>query len=103
MNVYSHGRPDGEQCSSSIIEGLSHSLPVISHSAPSMGQVAQIGDAGKVVTTYKEYADVMRDLLSDDKYYKQCSENAAKRYNMIYNVDSIIGKFIELYKTVTNV
>jgi len=103
LNVYSHGRSDGEQCSSSIIEGLSHSLPVISHSAPSMGQVAQIGDAGKVVNTYDEYADVMRDLLSDDKYYKQCSENAAKRYNMIYNVDSIIEKFIELYKTVTNV
>ena len=102
LDVYSHGRSDGEQCSSSIIEGLSHSLPIISHSAPSMGQVAQIGDAGKVVNDYLEYANVMRDLLCDDKYYEQCAENASKRYNTIYNVDSIIEKFIELYKTVSN-
>ena len=103
LDVYAHGRSDGEQCSSSIIEGLSHSLPIISHSAPSMGQVAQIGDAGKVVNNYREYADVMGDLLCDDKYYEQCAMNAAERYNKIYNIDSIIEKFIDLYKTVSNV
>ena len=103
LDVYAHGRSDGEQCSSSIIEGLSHSLPIISHSAPSMGQVAQIGDAGKVVNDYREYADVMGDLLCDDKYYEQCAMNAADQYNKIYNIDSIIEKFIDLYKTVSNV
>ena len=103
LDVYAHGRSDGEQCSSSIIEGLSHSLPVISHTAPSMGQVAQIGDAGKVVNDCFEYADVMGDLMCDDKYYEQCTENATKQYNTVYNVDSIIGKFVELYKKVSNV
>ena len=68
-----------------------------------MGQVAQIGDAGKVVDDYREYAAVMGDLLYDDKYYEQCTENAAERYNKIYNIDSIIEKFVELYKKVTNV
>ena len=33
------------------------------HTAPSMGQVAQIGDAGKVVNDCFEYADVMGDLM----------------------------------------
>jgi hypothetical protein len=68
-----------------------------------MGQVAQIGDAGKVVNDCFEYADVMGDLMGDDKYYEQCTENAAKQYNTVYNVDSIIGKFVELYKKVSNV
>jgi len=103
LNVYAHGRSDGEQCSSSIIEGLSHSLPMISHAAISMGQVEQIGDAGKVVDGYEEYAQVMMDLMSDTKYYNQCSENAEVRYNTTYNVDSIMQRFIELYKEVTNV
>ena len=31
LNVYAHGRSDGEQCSSSIIEGLSHHLPTVSY------------------------------------------------------------------------
>lgn len=103
LDVYTHGRSDGEQCSSSIIEGLSHSLPIISHTAPSMGQLEQIGDAGKVVDNYLEYSQVMSDLMIDDKYYQQCRSNASKRYSTIYNIDSIIEKFIELYKSVVNV
>jgi len=78
-------------------------LPMISHAAISMGQVEQIGDAGKVVDGYEEYAQVMMDLMSDTKYYNQCSENAEVRYNTTYNVDSIMQRFIELYKEVTNV
>lgn len=103
LDVYAHGRSDGEQCSSSIIEGLSHSLPIISHTAPSMGQVEQIGNAGNVVNDYQEYANVMREFLYNNKYYEQCVINASNRYNKIYNIDSIIEKFIDLYKIVTNV
>ncbi len=102
LNVYAHGRSDGEQCSSSIIEGLSHSLPMISHTAPSLGQIEQIGDAGKVVDDYEQYAQVMEQLMTDTKYYNQCSQNAASRYKSIYNVDSILNKFISLYKGVVN-
>ena len=102
LNAYAHGRSDGEQCSSSIIEGLSHSLPIISHSAPSMGQVAQIGDAGRVVEGYEQYSEVMGSLVEDTKYYNQCVENASVRYNSVYNVDSIIQRFIEIYREVTN-
>jgi len=98
LNVYAHGRSDGEQCSSSIIEGLSHSLPVISHTAPSMGQVEQIGDAGKVVNDYLEYSKVMRSLIEDSEYYNRCSENARTRYQEIYDINSIISKFVEIYK-----
>ena len=44
-----------EQCSCAIIEAMSHGLPVISHTAPSMGQLEQIGDAGKVVENYEQW------------------------------------------------
>ncbi len=102
LDVYAHGRSDGEQCSSSIIEGLSHGLPVISHTATSMGQVEQIGDAGKVVEDYEEYADVMRSMIDDYEYYRQCVTNASMRYNEIYNVESIINRFVEIYKEVVD-
>ena len=98
LDVYAHGRSDGEQCSSAIIEGLSHSLPMISHTAPSMGQLEQIGDAGMVVDGYDEYAEVMKKMMNDKNYYLDCKSNASKRYKEIYDVPSIISKFIDLYK-----
>ena len=102
LNVYAHGRSDGEQCSSSIIEGLSHSLPMISHTAPSMGQLEQIGDAGDVVDNYEEYAQVMKKMIHNKGYYVDCKINSEKRYKEIYDVPSIIKKFIEIYKEVAS-
>ena len=102
LNVYAHGRSDGEQCSSSIIEGLSHSLPMISHTAPSMGQLEQIGDAGEVVDGYEEYSQIMKKMIHNKGYYVDCKINSEKRYKEIYDVSSIIKKFIELYKEVVS-
>ena len=100
LNVYAHGRSDGEQCSSAIIEGLSHSLPMISHTAPSMGQKEQIGDAGEIVEGYEEYAQAMKNMMSNKNYYVVCKLNAEKRYREIFDVPSIMKKFINLYREV---
>jgi glycosyltransferase involved in cell wall biosynthesis len=102
LNVYAHGRSDGEQCSSSIIEGLSHHLPMISHTASSMGQKEQIADAGEVVEDYLEYSEVMKNLMNNKNYYVVCKLNAEKRYREIYNVPSIISKFVTLYREAAN-
>ena len=102
LNVYAHGRSDGEQCSSSIIEGLSHHLPMISHTASSMGQKEQIGDAGEVVEDYLQYSDAMKNLMNNKNYYVVCKLNAEKRYREIYDVPSIISKFVTLYREAAN-
>jgi glycosyltransferase involved in cell wall biosynthesis len=100
LDVYSHGRADGEQCSSSIIEGLSHHLPIISHFAPSMGQFEQIRDAGVVVRNSEEYACEMKKLIVDCDYKKIKSNNAKKIYETTYNVKSIMDEYIKLYKEI---
>ena len=100
LDVYAHGRSDGEQCSCAIIEAMSHGLPVISHTAPSMGQLEQIGDAGKVTNDYQEYSEVMADMIDDKNYYSECAQNSKKRYNEIYKLESIIKKYADIYKGV---
>jgi len=100
LDVYAHGRSDGEQCSCAIIEAMSHSLPVISHTAPSMGQLEQIGDAGKVTNDYQEYSEVMVDMIDDKNYYNECAQNSKKRYNEIYKLESIIKKYADIYRGV---
>ena len=102
LDVFAHGRSDGEQCSCAIIEAMSHGLPVISHTAPSMGQLEQIGDAGKVANSYQEYSEVMVDMIDDKNYYNKCAQNSKKRYNEIYKLESIIKKYADIYEGVVN-
>ena len=102
LDVYAHGRSDGEQCSCAIIEAMSHGLPVISHTAPSMGQAEQIGDAGKVVDDYEQYSNVMIDMLYDKNYYNKCAQISEKRYNEFYKLESIIKKYADIYRGVAN-
>ena len=102
LDVYAHGRSDGEQCSCAIIEAMSHGLPVISHTAPSMGQLEQIDNAGKVVENYEQYSNVMLDMFNDKKYYDRCASNSLKRYNEVYKLETVIKKYIDIYKEVTN-
>ena len=102
LNVYAHGRSDGEQCSCAIIEAMSHGLPVISHTAPSMGQLEQIDNAGKVVENYEQYSNVMIDMLYDKKYYRECASNSKKRYEDVYKLETVIKKYVEIYREVVN-
>lgn len=102
LNVYSHGRADGEQCSCAIIEAMSHGLPIISHVAPSMGQAEQIADAGEVVSDYIEYAKVMKKMFNNGEYYTKCSQNSKNRYNDVYCLDQVMSQYIEIYKGIVN-
>ena len=75
---------------------------MISHTASSMGQKEQISDAGEVVEDYQEYSEVMKNFMNNKDYYDVCKLNAERRYKEIYNVPSIISRFIKLYKEASN-
>ena len=75
---------------------------MISHTASSMGQKEQIGDAGEVVEDYLEYSDTMKNLMNNKNYYDRCVSNSKKRYEDVYKLDTVIKKYIEIYKEVAN-
>ena len=102
LKVYAHGRADGEQCSCAIIEALAHNLPVISHTAPSLGHMEQIGDAGRVVSNSEVYSLVMTKMIEDKNFYKECSANAKKRYESTYGMDAIISQYAAIYEEIKN-
>ena len=97
LNVYTHARKDGEQCSSAIIEAMSHGLPFVSHEAPSMGHIDQIGNAGEVVKTHDDYATLMKKMHHDNDYYKECSANSIDQYKTSYSLPSIINNYVKIY------
>ena len=98
LTVYAHGRADGEQCSTAIIEAMSHGLPVISHVAPSMGQVEQIGNAGVVVENVESYAKIMKKYMDEKDFYETCSIISLGRYNDHYSMKSIINRYVKVFE-----
>ena len=65
LDVYSHGRSDGEVCSSAIIEAMANSLPIITHpSNINNGHITQIEGCGFIAKSPKEYTQYMATLES---------------------------------------
>ncbi len=96
LDVYAHGRKDGEQCSTAIIEAMSHGLPFISHTAPSMGHVEQIKDAGLIAKDVDEYCEGMLKFIKDENFYESCSKQSKYRYELIYSLDSVLEQYISV-------
>lgn len=99
IDVYTHARKDGEQCSSSIIEALYHGIPVIGHVAPSMGHRDQIRDAGYICSTFQEYADAI-DSLYDDETRQRLSKLARKRYDETFSLQSVVDAYVNIYNNI---
>ena len=99
LDVYSHGRFDGETFGRAICEGMFFSLPVISHkSHRDNGHVETVGNAGVICENgdVEKYSEEMQKLMTDKSYYKMRSENSKKRFEENYDVKDQIKKIEKL-------
>ena len=99
LNVFTHARKDGEQCSSSIIEALYHGIPIIGHHAPSMGHRDQIRDAGYICSTFGEYAAAI-DSLYDSSHRADLSSIARRRYEETFSLNSVVDSYASIYDSI---
>jgi hypothetical protein len=91
LDIYAHGRKDGEINSTAIAEAMSAGLPIVSHVGTiNNGHIEQIGNAGKVCLNIVEYVQMIESLLTDDLFRIQVSENSLSLYNRNYNLKSQI-------------
>lgn len=100
LNVYAHGRKDGETFSLAIAEAMSRGLPVVSHVAPAMGHVETIGNAGVVAKTIEDYVAEMARLITDTEHYTELSNNARERFQSVLSLETNINKITNLLETV---
>lgn len=100
IDVYAHGRSDGENNSQSIAEAMGYGNPIVSHVAPANGHIETIGDAGTVVKSIEEYAEQLQNLMNDKDYYELKSKNALNRFNEMYEFEKNIQKFVDIYERV---
>ncbi len=102
LDVFAHGRSDGEVCSAAIIEALYHGKPVISHPALNMGHLEQISECGFLAKSISEYANCMVALLKNKSLYDILSERALEKYTTTYSLETNINKYIRLYRKIVN-
>lgn len=101
LDVYTHGRKDGEVNSTAMAEAMYFELPIVSHfSEVNNGHVECIGNAGKVVSNSDEYAQELIKLQNDKEYYNYCSQEAKKRFAEKYELQGQMKKIIGVYEDV---
>jgi glycosyltransferase involved in cell wall biosynthesis len=103
LDVYTHGRADGEIHSAAIAEALRHGKPVITHCSPvANGQEEQIENCGYFVHTLADYTSVLQSLLEDSNLLYEKSSNARIRFIEEYNeknqLDIITNVLLCAYK-----
>lgn len=100
LDVFAHGRNDGETFGLVFTEAMSHSLPLLSHKSHNNAQVEVIGNAGKVYNRKNifGYALQMRKLKKNKKYYKKLSINSKKRFFEFYSFEKNIEANIQLIR-----
>lgn len=103
LDVYAHGRRDGEVNSTAMAEAMYFGLPIVSHrSSVNNGHVECIADAGIVVdeNDIDSYSRELVRLKEDMDYYRLRSEAAKRRFRTNYELVGQMSKIIAIYESV---
>ena len=100
LDVFAHGRHDGEVCSAAIIEALHYGKPVVSCPGINMGHAEQIEGCGIMTTSITEYAMALQRLATDDIFYQKKISQSIERYETRYSLDVAIHKYIQIYENI---
>lgn len=101
LDVYAHGRKDGEINSTAMAEAMYFGLPIVSHTSKiHNGHIECIGDAGIVVSTEEEYAAELRRLMEDEPYREERSRNSRQRFAESYELTQQIAHIESIYEDV---
>lgn len=98
LDVYAHGRKDGEINSTAMAEAMFFGKPIISHTSHiHNGHVECIGNAGLVVDTVPEYVAGLQKFFQTD-FLRQTSQAAKEQFARLYEATGQMKNIIEIYK-----
>lgn len=96
IDVYAHSRLDGEVCSASIIEAMSHSKPVISCPGQNNGHYEQIEGCGMFCNSLDEYAEAMMQISKNKDLYEWHKLKTRSKYIKDYSFESVKNKILKI-------
>jgi glycosyltransferase involved in cell wall biosynthesis len=100
LNVYAHGRKDGELNSTAMAEAMFFNLPIVSHTAEANGHIECIGDGGNVVHNETEYSKELMKLKENKDYYSYRSQKSRERFEKNYELSTQINHITSIYEDI---
>lgn len=94
---------DYEGLPMTIIEAMSHGLPVISSDVGGVNEIVKNGVNGFVVPNeVNNFTDKIRTILEDSELYSKMSQSSKSKYEQDLTVDKMVSKYFELYSEIVN-
>ena len=101
LNVYTHGRFDGELNSTALAEAMFFGLPIITHPSEKFnGHLEVVKNNGFVANDSYEYSNYMKMLMQDKKTLDKCSSESLKIFEEKYNPETQIKNLIRIINDV---
>ncbi len=104
LDIFAHGRSDGETFGTVFAEAMMHELPCLSHlSEIANGHVETIGPAGFVAGDVYEYAEILDNLFENKKLREKLSKKGRIHAEQYYSLKSCVEKLSNVYRRICKV
>ena len=101
LDVFAHGRSDGETFGTVFAEAMMHGKPCLSHrSKIANAQVETMGPAGLFADGVSDYADKLSRLFSDANLRAQLAKKAKAHAEEYYSLDACVDELTRIYARV---
>lgn len=100
LDVFAHGRSDGETFGTVFAEAMVHGKPCLSHASATgnNAQVETMGPAGLFAADLPEYSQHLEQLLSDDEIRQRLGSAGQAHAIKYFSVGSAVGELAALYE-----
>lgn len=103
LDVFAHGRSDGETFGTVFAEAMMHGRPCLSHrSAIANAQPETMGPAGLFAESAQDYADKLERLLVDSSLRQRLASKARRHAEEYYSIPACVDELTRIYAKVVD-
>jgi hypothetical protein len=104
LDIFAHGRKDGETFGAIFVEAMLHGKPCLTHYSPTgaNAQPETMGPAGMFAMTQKDYEEDLYKLFHDAVFREKLASKAAVHANTYYSMEMCISTLVNTYQKIVH-
>lgn len=104
IDVFAHGRKDGETFGAVFVEAMIHGKPCLSHYSKGGANASPetMGPAGLLAMNKEEYASLLYKLLSDANFRQTLASKAKPHAEEYFSINKCIEQVLDIYGKILN-
>ena len=103
LDIFSHGRKDGETFGTVLAEAMMHGLPCLSHWSPiANAQPETMGPAGLFALNSKDYTNKLKLLFSNSSLRNKLASKAKPHAQEYYSLQNCVQQLANIYYKICN-